>query len=52
MKIETVYNIPQEIENRIRKDWEKYDTAHGIDLNYKRFLRSYLGWVNALAFRR
>jgi ribosomal protein S18 acetylase RimI-like enzyme len=38
MKIETVYNIPQEIENRMRKDWEKYDTANGIDLNYKRFL--------------
>jgi ribosomal protein S18 acetylase RimI-like enzyme len=37
MKIETAYNIPQEIENRMRKDWEKYDTANGIDLNYKRF---------------
>jgi ribosomal protein S18 acetylase RimI-like enzyme len=37
MGIETVNSVPQEIENKMRKDWEKYDTEHGIDLNYKRF---------------
>jgi hypothetical protein len=31
MKIETVDGIPQEIEDRMREDWEKYDTDHELE---------------------
>src|SRR5579862_7846091 len=36
-KIEFIDTLPENIEKKMRKDLVKYESSHGIDVNYKKF---------------
>ncbi|MBV8801677.1 MAG: GNAT family N-acetyltransferase, partial [Gammaproteobacteria bacterium] len=37
-KIEFTHYLPEEIEEKMRKDMVAYESSHGIDVNYKKFV--------------
>ena len=52
--VEFVDTLPEEVEEKMRKDLVEYENSHGIDVNYKRFAvilrdekREVLGVLNA-----
>lgn len=36
-KIKVMEVLPEDVENKMSQDLEKYETSHGINVNYKRF---------------